>query len=105
MYRQRKSEHPCLNTPKEEAKTSLRMAAKLMTQHNIHQVEMYLEDGNMNKSQNRGDKSIVAITATKGKKAVGQGFVPNLAQAMQTFFDYHPIAPPTYRPETSTATP
>jgi hypothetical protein len=77
--------HP--NTPEEEAKTSLRMAAKLMTQHNIRQAEMYAEDGNMNKSQNRGDKSIVAITATKGKKAVGQGFVPNLAQAMQTFFD------------------
>src|SRR5437667_1060784 len=49
--------HP--NTPEEEAKTSLRIAAKLMTQHNIRRVGVCAGDGNMNKSQNQGDKGIV----------------------------------------------
>ncbi|CAO2651687.1 Nn.00g042570.m01.CDS01 [Neocucurbitaria sp. VM-36] len=76
------------NTPEPEAKAAFYLASRLMDQHNVSQAEVIAHEPPATQQQYAG-QSIVSIVRADGSGDTvnNQGFVNDLASAMNTFFD------------------
>ncbi|KAJ5627426.1 hypothetical protein N7528_004853 [Penicillium herquei] len=75
------------NSSEGEAKAALFLSQKLMTQHNVTQADLMLNDKT---KSHYGGHSVVEVRRTDGnreKRTVKEAFVVKLASAMCTFFD------------------
>ncbi|KAJ5701852.1 hypothetical protein N7488_009400 [Penicillium malachiteum] len=75
------------NSSEGEAKAALFLSQKLMTQHNVTQADLMLNDKT---KSHYGGHSVVEVRRTDGnkeKRTVREAFVVKLARAMCTFFD------------------
>lgn len=76
------------NASEAEAKTALFISQKLMSEHNVTQIDLMANDDRSNKAS-YGGRSIVRIEKVSGlsRRVMKEAFVERVAKAMCTFFD------------------